>query len=165
MALTNRQLEVLDFIKKYIANKGYAPTVREIASGLNLKSSSSAQELLYRLVGNGLITIDKNKSRTIELLVQNEYLNNEHGLVKVPYLNTFEDGISRSFVEVPTFMLGRVIEDDVFAYKFENSIFLVNTASKNKGKISLVKKSNKYFVESDAQDDIYGNIIGELRVY
>lgn len=165
MALTNRQLEGLDFIKKYIANKGYAPTVREIASGLNLKSPSSAQELLYRLVGNGLITIDKNKSRTIELLVQNEYLNNEHGLVKVPYLNTFEDGISRSFVEVPTFMLGRVIEDDVFAYKFENSIFLVNTASKNKGKISLVKKSNKYFVESDAQDDIYGNIIGELRVY
>lgn len=165
MALTNRQLEVLDFIKKYIANRGYAPTVREIASGLNLKSPSSAQELLYRLVERGLITIDKNKSRTIELLVQNEYLNNEHGLVKIPYLDTFEDGVFRSFVEVPSFMLGRVIEDNVFAYRLENSIFLVNTASKKEGKISLVKKSNRFLVENDAQDDIFGNIIGELKVY
>ncbi len=165
MAMTSRQFEVLEFIKKYIASNGYAPTVREIASGLDLKSPSSAQELIGRLVRNGLITVNKNKSRTIELLVENEFLNNQHGLVKVPYLQSEEDAVPRSFVDVPAFMLGRITRDNVVAYKKDNSIFLVNKASKKKGGFSLIKREDNFIVTDEAQEEILGNIIGELKQY
>ena len=36
--LTNKQEEILIFIKKYIAKNDYPPTVREIASSVNLSS-------------------------------------------------------------------------------------------------------------------------------
>ena len=47
--LTNRQEEILDTIKKYIANNGYPPTVREIGSLLNLSSPATTHFHLDRL--------------------------------------------------------------------------------------------------------------------
>ena len=72
--LKERQIEILDFIKRFIAENGYSPTIREISIGTNTKSVSTVQENLKKLINNGLITIDKNKSRTIELLIENEYM-------------------------------------------------------------------------------------------
>ncbi|WP_438350917.1 hypothetical protein ACP8HI_09870 [Paenibacillus sp. FA6] len=44
--LTWRQTEALAFIKSFIINNTYPPTVREIAEHLNLKSHSTAFCLL-----------------------------------------------------------------------------------------------------------------------
>ena len=41
--LTERQNEVLDVIKKYIADNGYPPTVREIGDILGLSSPATIQ--------------------------------------------------------------------------------------------------------------------------
>lgn len=53
--LTRRQTEALEFIKSFIASKGYPPTIREMADHLGLQSSSTAFNLLEILVRKGFI--------------------------------------------------------------------------------------------------------------
>ena len=48
--LTERQNEVLDVIKKYIADNGYPPTVREIGDILGLSSPATIQVHFDNLV-------------------------------------------------------------------------------------------------------------------
>ena len=74
-SLTERQKEVLDVIKKYIATNGYPPTVREIGDILGLTSPATTQAHFDNLVKKGYIRKKDNLNRTIELLVENEYLN------------------------------------------------------------------------------------------
>ena len=38
--LSNRQNEILTFIKKYTAKNNYPPSIREISKGVNLKSNN-----------------------------------------------------------------------------------------------------------------------------
>ena len=51
--LTDRQEEILDTIKKYIAKNGYPPTVREIGAILNLSSPATTHFHLNRLEKKG----------------------------------------------------------------------------------------------------------------
>ncbi|WP_410770999.1 hypothetical protein [Fontibacillus sp. BL9] len=53
--LTRRQSEALDFVKSFVANKGYPPSIRELADGMNLLSSSTAFNVLEQLVRKGYI--------------------------------------------------------------------------------------------------------------
>ena len=62
-----KQQEILDFLKDFIRDKGYPPTVREICDGVNLKSTSSVFTHLEKLEINGWITKDLSKSRAIEI--------------------------------------------------------------------------------------------------
>ena len=39
----NRQYEVYEFIEKFVDEKGYSPTVRDIMRGLGYKSTSTIQ--------------------------------------------------------------------------------------------------------------------------
>lgn len=66
-ALTNRQQRVYDFIESYIQQKGYGPTVREIAEAMNLSSPSTVHVHLKTLEEKGYIVRDKLKSRSIAL--------------------------------------------------------------------------------------------------
>ena len=54
-SLTERQKEVLDVIKKYIATNGYPPTVREIGDILGLTSPATTQAHFDNLVKKGYI--------------------------------------------------------------------------------------------------------------
>ena len=53
-----KRQEMLDFIIAYISEHGYAPTVREIGSGVNLKSTSSVHSHLLRMASEGMIETD-----------------------------------------------------------------------------------------------------------
>lgn len=63
-----KQLEVYEFIKKHILEKGYPPSVREICKGVGLSSTSTVHGHLSKLEKNGLIRRDSTKPRTIEIL-------------------------------------------------------------------------------------------------
>ena len=39
--ITQKQSEILEYIKSQILNKGYPPSVRDICAAVNLKSTSS----------------------------------------------------------------------------------------------------------------------------
>ena len=53
--LTRRQAEALEFIKSFVAIEGYPPSVRELADGLKLQSTSTAFNILEQLVRKGFI--------------------------------------------------------------------------------------------------------------
>lgn len=99
--LTKRQADILKFIKKYIATKGYPPTVREIGSALDLKSPATIHAHLHNLETKGYINMEKSKNRAIEILTENEYLNIENKTVDVPLLGKVTAGNPIEAIENP----------------------------------------------------------------
>lgn len=99
--LTKKQAEVLDYIKKYSATHGYPPAVREIGSALGLSSPATVQAHLNKLKEAGVIKNSSNKFRTIEILVDNEYLNQEEEVIKVPLLGKITAGNPIEAIERP----------------------------------------------------------------
>ena len=85
--LTERQIAILNYIKKAKIMKGYPPAVREIGNAVGLSSSSTVHSHLNQLENKGYIRRDPTKPRAIEVM----------------------DGVSRTskeMVDVP--LLGRV---------------------------------------------------------
>ncbi|HIW31229.1 MAG TPA: transcriptional repressor LexA [Candidatus Paenibacillus intestinavium] len=68
--ISKRQLSILDFIKQEVKDKGYPPSVREIAEAVGLLSSSTVHGHLDRLEKKGFIRRDPTKPRAIEILDQ-----------------------------------------------------------------------------------------------
>ncbi len=61
----------LEFIRKFVDEKGYPPTVREICSQIGFKSTASAKYYLDKLEEQGAIKKGDNKNRAIEIVVKN----------------------------------------------------------------------------------------------
>lgn len=72
--LSQRQLEILFYIKKELERKGYPPTVREICNGCNIKSTSTVHYSLEKLETKNYIRKDPSKPRAIEIIDQNDDL-------------------------------------------------------------------------------------------
>ena len=66
--LSPRQQRILDYIGQHVRDHGYPPSVREIGSAVNLRSSSTVHGHLARLEARGYLRHDASKPRTIELL-------------------------------------------------------------------------------------------------
>jgi len=99
--ITKRQKDVLDFIKKYIADHGYPPAIREICKGVNLSSPATVFVHMKNLEQLGYIKTTSNKFRTIEILCENEYLENNEDIVKVPLLGKITAGSPITAIEQP----------------------------------------------------------------
>ena len=67
--LTKRQQEIFDFVKRYVGEHGYPPTVRDIGKAIGLTSSSTVHTHLGNLERLGLLRRDPTKPRAIEVLV------------------------------------------------------------------------------------------------
>jgi len=65
--LTQRQLEVYEFIRDKIQNRGYGPTVREIGEQFDIKSPNGVMCHLKALEKKGLIIREPNMSRAIQI--------------------------------------------------------------------------------------------------
>lgn len=99
--ITAKQAETLTFIKKYIVNHGFPPSVREICSGMNLSSPATVHAHLTQLEKKGIIRKESNKFRTIELLVENEFEEKNEEIVKVPLLGKISCGSPIEAIEQP----------------------------------------------------------------
>ena len=99
--LTKRQEEILNYIKKYIAVHGFPPAIREICAGVGLSSPATVFVHIKNLESLGYLKSTNNKFRTIELLVENEYLEKEENLVKVPLLGKITAGSPITAIEQP----------------------------------------------------------------
>ena len=99
--LTNKQTEVLNFIKKYTATHGYPPSIREICAGLNLSSPATVHAHVKKLENAGVIKTSNNKFRTIEILVENEYLEKDEEVIKIPLLGKITAGSPIEAIEQP----------------------------------------------------------------
>lgn len=67
-ALTDRQSQILDFIRADVHRKGFPPSVREIGEAVGLSSSSTVHSHLAALESKGFIRRDPSKPRALEVL-------------------------------------------------------------------------------------------------
>jgi len=67
-AISPRRKQILEFISDFIARRGYAPSVRDIAEACHISSSSVTQYHLNVLQKRGYIQRDQEVSRSITLL-------------------------------------------------------------------------------------------------
>lgn len=99
--MTKRQEEILTFIKKYSAEHGYPPAIREICDGVGLSSPATVFVHIKNLERDGYLKSTSNKFRTIEILVDNEYANKNEDVVKVPLLGKITAGNPITAIEQP----------------------------------------------------------------
>ena len=67
--LTKRQQEIFEFVKRYVSDHGYPPTVRDIGKAIGLTSSSTVHAHLANLEKLGVLKRDPTKPRALEVLV------------------------------------------------------------------------------------------------
>lgn len=89
--ITDKQKEILEYIKETILKKGYPPAVREICEAVKLKSTSSVHSHLEQLEKNGYIRRDPTKPRTIEIIDDTFNLARRE-VVNVPLIGTVAAG-------------------------------------------------------------------------
>lgn len=99
--LTGRQEVILNILKKLIAQNGYPPTVREIGQQANLHSPATIQFHLNKLAEKGYIKKGNGKNRTIELLVDNEYIEKDNDVIEVPLVGKVTAGTPIEAIEIP----------------------------------------------------------------
>jgi repressor LexA len=90
--LTERQEQVLEFIRKTVTGRGYPPSVREIGEAVGLSSPSSVHAQLNSLVEAGAIRKDPSKPRAI-VVMDEASVEGRHGRVRdVPVLGRIAAG-------------------------------------------------------------------------
>ncbi len=189
--ITDKQQEILDYMKAQIINRGFPPSVREICEAVNLKSTSSVHSHLESLEKNGYIRRDPSKPRAIEI-VDDCYNLTRRELVNVPMVGTVTAGQPILAVEniegyfpIPmeympnheTFMLRVKGESMINAGIFDGDQILVqkqNTAYNGDFVVALIDdsvtvktfyKENGYYrlqPENDTMDPIIVNEVSIL---
>ena len=89
--ITDKQREILEYIKSQILERGFPPAVREICEAVNLKSTSSVHSHLETLERNGYIHRDPTKPRAIEIL-DDEFNLLRREVVNVPLIGRVAAG-------------------------------------------------------------------------
>ena len=89
--ITDKQREILEYIKAEIFNRGYPPAVSEICEAVKLKSTSSVHAHLETLEKNGYIRRDPTKPRAIEIVDENFNLTRRE-MVNVPIVGKVAAG-------------------------------------------------------------------------
>ncbi|MCF6335551.1 MAG: transcriptional repressor LexA [Spirochaetales bacterium] len=87
--LTERQEEVLAFIKTFIGTNKYPPTMREIASNFNI-TANGAYDHVKALEKKGRIHCDVNRSRAIGIIESETYTEE---IIEIPLLGNVAAGI------------------------------------------------------------------------
>ncbi len=91
MALTRRQSEILDFIRAYCKENGYAPTLQEIGGQFGLSSVATVHKHVGQLVSKGYLSRERpNASRDLAVVGGMERTG---GVVAVPLLGTVAAGV------------------------------------------------------------------------
>jgi repressor LexA len=89
--LSDKQQNILNFIKEEILSRGYPPSVREICEAVGLKSTSTVHGHLERLEKKGFIRRDPTKPRAIEVL-DDSFQVQRRELVNIPIVGKVAAG-------------------------------------------------------------------------
>ena len=156
--ISDKQKEILEYMKQEILNKGYPPTVRDICEAVKLKSTSSVHSHLETLEKNGYIRRDPTKPRAIEIIDENFNLTRRE-MTNVPMIGRVAAGEPilaveniESYFPIPTeympnaesFMLKVKGESMINAGIFDGDQILVekcNTARNGDMVVALVDDS------------------------
>ncbi len=81
-ALTPRQQEMLDAIRRLRALRGHTPTVRELCAALGLRSAASGADLLDALERKGAITRPVRQRHRGVIVMQNDGIVNTAAVLR-----------------------------------------------------------------------------------
>ena len=156
--LTERQQQVLDFIRETVHDRGYPPSVREIGEAVGLSSPSSVHAQLNSLVAAGMIKKDPSKPRALMIVDDHPVVASDDELAntrKVPLLGRIAAGTpilaAEQVDEVMTLPKELVGEGPVFLLEVRGDSMI--DAGIHEGDLVCVHK------QSDATD---GEIVAAL---
>ena len=66
MALTRRQREIYDFVRAFVVDHGYSPSLEEIGARFGLSSVATVHKHVQHLVEKGMLRKAWNRSRSVE---------------------------------------------------------------------------------------------------
>ncbi len=137
MKSAEKYQKVYEFIKNYIAENGFSPSVREICANCGIKSTATAYQYINKLNEQGLIKKAGNKKRAVSL-------KQSPAGIKVPLVGTvaagtpiFADENYEGFYTIPSEMFGA---DDMFLLTVKGDS-MINIGMLDGDKI-VVKKQN-----------------------
>ncbi|MFQ5895332.1 MAG: transcriptional repressor LexA [Nitrospinota bacterium] len=100
MYLTRRQREIYDFVRQFMSERGYAPSIAEIGARFGLTSPATVHKHLQNLTEKGLIRRSWNRSRAIELVPgADELLSSGQPAAELPLLGYIAAGSPLEVVE------------------------------------------------------------------
>lgn len=166
--LTPRQRRILEVIRDDLAERGYPPSIREIADRVGLASSSSAAHQLKVLQAKGFLFRDPHRPRALEVRLPGS-------LAPAPIASSVEPDLpapSAPSVEVP--ILGRIaaggpilaeqVVEDVFSLPKqlvgEGTLFLLEV--KGDSMIEAAICDGDYVVVRQQPDAVNGDIVAAL---
>jgi len=85
--LTSRRRQILEFIRGFVEDKGYSPTVRDIGKGCGISSPAAVQRHLNILKEEGYIRREPEVFRSISIVEKEG-----EGVTSVPLLGTIAAG-------------------------------------------------------------------------
>lgn len=116
-ALSDRQRQILNFVREHVYSRGYPPAVREIGLAVGLSSSASVHSHLQKLEKLGFLQRDPSKPRAIELTQESSW--RQKTMVPVPLVGKVTAGqpiLAMENIEetypLPLDLIG--CQDDVF---------------------------------------------------
>ncbi|MBF0409064.1 MAG: transcriptional repressor LexA [Candidatus Riflebacteria bacterium] len=95
--ITPKQKQVLDYVREFVVQNGYAPSISEICSGLGLSSTSTVHKHLQSLGRKGYLDVMPRKSRWLQVKSENS-----SGAVEVPLVGIVAAGLPIDFCETPS---------------------------------------------------------------
>ncbi len=107
--LTEKELQVYQFVKGCIERDGYAPVVRDICQALGIRSTSTVHSYLHRLEAKGYLQMSSGKSRTMR--IETDFREGSEPTRRVPILGRVTAGTPilavenyDGYVDFPTVM-------------------------------------------------------------
>jgi repressor LexA len=125
--LTDRQEEILAFLKQFTLDSGYPPTLREIGRHFQISSTFGVKRHLEALVKKGYINIESNASRGISMIRKNSddfidgTLRDERLFLKIPVIGRVAAGIPIDAIENHE---GSLVVDPSFLKRSQNAFAL-----------------------------------------
>ncbi len=123
MALTRRQRQILDFIRDFVAERGYSPSLEEIGAHFRLSSVATVHKHVQHLVDKGQLRKAWNRARSVEPVEPVE-----SGLVDLPIAGVVAAGAPIEAIEgdetiaVPRELAGRRGETYVLRVRGDSMI-------------------------------------------
>ena len=136
--------ELFEYIKNFINEKKYPPSVREMANFLDIKSTSTIHYYLNKLEEYNLIKRDVNKNRAIEIVNDLNNLENNLNYNIIPLVGTIAAGepilATENIEDVFSFNKSFFPMEDLFMLTIKGES-MINAGILNGDKI-IVKKQN-----------------------
>lgn len=129
MALTRRQREIYEFIRGFVEQNGYSPSLEEIGGHFGLSSVATVHKHVQHLVEKGFLQKAWNRSRSVEPVPDASA--GSSGMPTLPVLGTVAAGLPIEAIEddgatervaVPPELMGRPGESYVLRVRGESMI-------------------------------------------